>query len=735
MACNPAKYVGEGEVLVDRVKVRADVKHVDETQLKLHIKQNPNLRIFDIYRLKLRMYSLSGKKDTWLNKTLRSIGEAPVIFDNVLHANSIQGITDYMAMRGYQHAEVTATIDTVKRKRVKIEYRVKGNTPYRIGKLVNNVTNDTIKKIISSEAQASLLKEGRLFDIQKHDQERNRIAVLMNEQGYYDFTKSDIGFVVDTTLGDYFVNDSMVIMHHVDHTSDNFRAYTVRNIEVYTSPFHSQDIDSSKLDLVERDTVGDYFFNFLKGIKIRKEILLGRIYILPGTRYNVGDVEQTVFSLSELSQVSIAKVNFVKVGEGLLDCNIILNLAPQQSYAVDLEGTNSSGNIGGGVKLAYQHRNIFGGSEHSSTTLSVSREARTIKGDLSGEYATEFGVATELEYPEFLLPIWGKKLRRKIKSKTVFELAYDWQSRPDYRRTVINASYGYRWRKNPLWRHQYKMIDLNYVNIHDISPAFQENISDSYLLYSYQDHLISAGSYTLTFNNQAAKRYKNSTFFRTRVETAGNALFGLSALLDNEQVNGSYKVGDIPFAQYIKFDVNYAYNKYINKSNNIAFRLGAGCAVPYGNMNVVPFERRYFSGGANDVRGWQVRSLGPGSYHSPEFNYYNQTGDIQLQANVEYRFDLVSLLEGAVFCDAGNVWTLKAYEEQPGGKFIFSDFYKEVALAYGAGLRFDFDYIILRFDFGFKLFDPSREESDKWRVKSFNYDKDVAFHFAIGYPF
>ncbi len=735
-ACNPAKYVGEGDYLLDKVKVKVDCKTVNSSELKRYVKQKPNTRIFDAFRFNLRVYNLSGRKDKWINNFLRSRGEAPVIFDEFHYANSINSLKSYMAMRGYRDASVEAVIDTVSARRIRLKYLVSCGQPHLIGDLSYSSNNDTIQEILKNSMNHSMLKEGSRFDIEMHDKERARLAYLMQSKGYYDFIKSDVKFMVDTTLGRDKIHDSLVISVRKDETQNNLQEYRVRNIKVY--PNYTLTVNGSRYlqtAIVDSSKLGCYHFYYGSEVRIKEETLLGRISIRPWGSYDITKVENTRFALSQLKQVNVVKIDFEKVGEGLIDCIISLSLNSQQSYMVDLEGTNSSGNIGGALKLSYVHRNVFKGAEQLTSSLRLSREARAMKQGFSGNYADEVGVRTELEYPHFLLPILGRVLRDKIKSRTVVELSYDWQLQPDYKRTIITGSFGYRWRRNALWSHQYKLIDLNYINIHSISRELQENIANSYLFYSYQDHLISAGGYTVTFNNQGVRGVTSPTFFMANIEMAGNVLLGVSKVLDNEKLGDSYKVANIPFAQYVKFDLKLSYNKYINHANNLVFRIGGGIGIPYGNSEVLPFERRYFAGGANDVRGWNVRALGPGSYSFSDFNYYNQTGDIQLQGNVEYRYHLIGVIEGALFLDAGNVWTLRKYPEQPGGDFEFNNFYKQIALSWGTGLRLDFDYVVLRFDLGVKLHNPALAGGNKFRFKQLTYNDDLAFHFAIGYPF
>ncbi|HPR62457.1 MAG TPA: BamA/TamA family outer membrane protein, partial [Prolixibacteraceae bacterium] len=345
--------------------------------------------------------------------------------------------------------------------------------------------------------------------------------------------------------------------------------------------------------------------------------------------------------------------------------------------------------------------------------------------DEYGDFNTvEYGGNVRLSIPGFKFSFDEKLFNFFSTPFTSFSVAYNYQKRPDYTRTILNTTLGYRWRSNRYFSHTFNLLDLNAVRIFSLNPTFMEPIKDLYIISSYTDHIISASNYSITYNSQAGARRNDYRYFRLNFEGAGNVLWGLSTITGRDKVVPDESVGgdqspyfeyfNTRFAQYLKADFDYRYGYRFNKYNSFASRIFTGIAFPYGNFNVMPFERRYFTGGANGIRAWQVRSLGPGSYIAGEEEYPNQSADIKLEANVEYRFKLFWMLEGAVFVDAGNIWAINHLDNRPGAVFEFNRFYKEFAIGTGFGLRLVKSYFILRGDVGLKLRDPSLPEGMRW---------------------
>jgi len=432
----------------------------------------------------------------------------------------------------------------------------------------------------------------------------------------------------------------------------------------------------------------------------------------------------------------------------LLDCYVRLAPLNKQSTSFDIEGTNTSGNFGVAGNVTYMHRNLFRGAEVFQISLlgGIERLEKLDNGVPNYFNTTQLGVESSLIIPKLLGPGSFLKDFERFLPKTVITLGYNYQRRPEYTRTINTLKFGYDWKTTENLRHIWNLLDYNKVNVFDYDPEFIDGIQDLYIKSSFTDHLIFAMNYSLIFNNQQLSTIKDYTYIRFNIEASGNLLWAISELANKEKYKQVDSLGNVQseyyqvlntrFAQYVKSDIEYSRGFAIDKYNTIVSRAFLGIGVPYGNFDVLPFEKKYFSGGANGIRAWPVRSLGPGTYKAPADAYPNQTADIKLEANLEYRFKLIRFVEGALFLDAGNIWAINEKDNREGALFKFDQFYRQIAFGTGTGLRFDMSYFILRLDLGVKLRDPSVSEGRGWIVGNRPYtNKDFNFTFAIGYPF
>lgn len=430
-----------------------------------------------------------------------------------------------------------------------------------------------------------------------------------------------------------------------------------------------------------------------------------------------------------------------------LNAYVMLTKSKYQSVSFELEGTNSAGDLGAAASVSFQNRNMFKGSETFMIKLRGAYEAVSgLQGGYNHEDYTELGAEATINFPRFLFPFLSNDFRRKIRATTEFGVQYNYQIRPEFSRIIASANWSYKWGlQRQRAQHRIDLLDINYLYMPSISQEFRDkylNNEQNYILkYNYDDRLIVRTGYSYTYNS-AGQALMNNTIIgnsysiRFNFESAGNLLYAFARMTNmKKNEDGEYSLLSIPFAQYVKGDFDFAKNIVIDNRNSIAFHVGAGIAVPYGNATIVPFEKRYFSGGANSVRGWSVRDLGPGVFPG-DGNFMNQSGDVKLDASIEYRTRLFWKFRGAVFVDAGNIWTLRDYKDQPGGKFEFNKFYKQIAVAYGLGLRLDLDFFVLRFDGGMKAVNPVyNTKKEHFPIIHPKFSRDFAFHFAVGYPF
>ena len=757
-ACSTTKHVPEGKYLLDDVKINITDKDKDtplkSAEMMNYLRQIPNHKVLGGLRLQLAFYNLSGMDSTkWFNKWVRRVGSAPVIYDPSLTTASVKQLTTALANKGYMNSTVTVdTVGNIDKKRMKVTYNVTFGQPHYVSSISYNIPNDTLRELILADSAQFLVKQNSVFDRNLLDEERQGISERLRSKGYFAFNKEYITFTADTAAGEKNVNLTMNLMR--PYLSESMPYYTshrpfyVRNVTFVTS--YNPATMHNSTDFDEKDLVwhNDYRIFYGDDRYLRASVLEESCFISPGKQYNSKDVDRTYEAFGRLGIVKFVNIELVPVGEIdgkiWLDAYVLLSRTKPQTASVSLEGTNSEGDFGFGVGLGYQHRNVFKGSEILNAKFKASYES--LSGDLSGfindnysEYQAELGI----RYPKFKAPFLKRSFKQKILAQTEFALNFNYQERPEYTRVIAGAGWRYLWsERTNKTRHTFNLMDLNYVNLPKSKSSFIENISNPLLRYSYEDHLIMRMGYSYYHSNKKEanmmrKLYQPDVYtIRVATETAGNLLYGISNLIGQDKEDGTYKVVGINYSQYFKVDADYSFTHSFNPKSSLAFHVGVGAAMPYGNSKVLPFEKRFYAGGANSVRGWGVRTLGPGSYFATNSvnSFIYQCGDIRLDLNLEYRAKLFWVLELGAFIDAGNIWTIREYEDQPGGVFKFNKFYEQIALSYGLGIRMDFTYFLLRLDVGMKAHNPASGQ-ERWPLLHPDWGRDSAFHFSVGYPF
>ena len=752
-SCSVNKFIPEEHYLLDEVHIISDTEEVQPSMFTSYIRQNPNAKWFSLVKVPMHIYCMSGKDSTnSFNRFLRKLGDAPVIYDADVTQKSQREIEKAVRNMGYMRAKVELETET-KKNRMKVNYRIKAGRPYIIQHIAYNIDDMTINDFIEQDSVHSYLHAGMPFDVVALDNERNRITKLLQNNGYYKFHKDFIVYQADTVRNTFQVNLTMKLLPFQlkkEDTPTKHRQYTIRNVNFLTE---------DNLINLDNNNYAGYQSLQHKGLQIfyqdkmyiRPNTLANFNYIRPKELYSEQDVQNTYTSMGRLRALKYTNIRFDEVLENdsaQLDANVLLTKGKNQSLSFEIEGTNSAGDLGAAASMTFQHRNVFKGSETFTMKVRGAYEAITgLQEGYENDDYKEYGVEASLNFPEFKFPFLSSDFKRKIRATSEVGLSFNSQNRPEFTRTLASASWGYRWVDRMSSHHRFDLLDVNYIYVPWKSENFNDylaNLTDrnSILIKSYEDQLIVRMGYTYTYNSANDKTRtstnRNSYSIRVNLEEAGNLLYlGSKAIHSTPKEDKGYVIANIPFAQYIKGDFDFARNWNIDERNSIVFHIGMGVAYPYGNSQVLPFEKRYFSGGPNSVRGWSVRSLGPGSYKGTDgnMNYINHSGDIKLDVNLEYRTHLFWKFNGAAFIDAGNIWNIRDYEGQEEGTFRFNRFYKQLAVAYGLGLRFDLDYLIIRFDGGMKAVNPMRTGKDKYPFLRPNFSRDFAFHFAVGYPF
>ncbi|MDR0613507.1 MAG: outer membrane protein assembly factor [Dysgonamonadaceae bacterium] len=743
-SCSATKFVPDGEYLLDKVKIESDVPDYKTFELKPYVRQLPNYKMFGLNKTKFQIYNLAGKDSSKrINRIVQKIGEPPAIFDSTLVYKTTSEFKKLFINKGYLNVDVSSEI-RLKNKKAGVIYRIRGNEPYRIRNYSQNIEDEGINKELT--ARTPLIKEGMLFDRDMLDQERMQISDFLRDRGYYAFNKEFISYEADSALNSFSIDLSLKLRLSRELSSAGktietpHRKYYFDKICLYPDFYPLKSNDPHGYAPSDSLSINGYTVYYQgKKPSIRAKTLLNNCFMVPQNAYSQSLEEETYSAFSALNALNNVHIHFdefLRNDTCWLNVNIVTMPAKKQTVTCSVEGTNTSGNLGVASSANYSHRNLFHGSE--TFNFKVRGAYESIK-NFNDPY-TEIGGEASIHIPKFVVPFVNAFIPGNIRASTEFSLSYNHQNRPEYNRTLLSGGIQYTWRKEDRFaaRHQIDLLDIDYVYLPKTDPIFMSRLPSGAKYFGYTDQFIVGSGYSYTKTTfDPAQTQRNAYSFRASLESAGNLLYMLNKTWNAEKgAQGSYRLLNTLFAQFVKGDVNYARTVVFDKQNSIAWRIGGGIGFPYGNSKMLPFEKRYYSGGANSVRAWSVRELGPGRYQRVDSTtFFNQSGDIKMDFNIEYRSRFFWKLEAAAFVDAGNIWTIQNYEGQENGTFKFKSFYKEIAMGYGIGLRLVMDYFLVRFDCGWKAYDPSRLGKEAWVIKNPDFTDNWAWHIAVGYPF
>jgi outer membrane protein assembly factor BamA len=746
-SCAPTKYLEEDQVLLHRNRIKENKTEIPKEEFRNYMKQKPNKRVFG-WKFWLSLYNLSGKeKDSGLSRWLKRIGEPPVVYSEDLKANTSRQLEMFLFNKGYFNARVTDTT-LIENRKASVLYQIDPGEPYSIRNIDYFFEDATLSKFILSDSVPVILQEGEKYDVEKFRAENARIEDILRNKGYYNFTRDFIYYQVDSAVGNRQVDVTMGIRNYPTQDQEGNTITTAHPTFKIGSVYMKTDADitglSDRSGQGEMDTARyeDVYVIGDPDVRVRHELVTQKNYIIPGDLYTQRKVQRTYRNLTALSAFRLVDIGFrpIEGSENLLQCEIEMLPAVSQAFTGGIEGTTSGGNIGAAGNLNYQHRNLFGGSERFDLTFLGAIETLYENPDQPAEVLgtmQELGVEARLNLPQFLLPFKTDQFIRKFNPETNFNLSYNFQKRPDYTRTTFRGGFGYQWRGNRFVTHTVYPVEISLINTPVLDDEFRDWLEGTYLFYSYLPHFITDQRYRLVYSNQRLNKSSDFQYVRFGVETAGNIMYGIYRLVGKSVNDAVFKLFGVDYAQYLRTDIDFRHYDYRGEGSSLVYRGFAGMAIPYLNSTAIPFEKQFFGGGANSVRAWRVKNLGPGSFEGDTISRYpNQTADLKIEFNIEYRFDLFWKLEGALFMDAGNIWSLSTEEDRQGARFDINRFYKEFAVGTGFGLRFDFNFFIFRFDLGIPLVDPSYPEGSRWVSSQTDLEwNDLGYNFAIGYPF
>lgn len=710
----------------------------------------------------------------WLREV---VGEPPVILDTLMIHRSTEQIRLYMQKEGWFQAEVEDTIH-VKKKSFRrnpsavVEYVVTPGPEYRYRNITFQVDDPTLHFHVQNDWKDSNLKPGQRFDADELDKERSRIADRLRELGYLFFHRDLVVYTADTAVGGRQVD--VVLQLERPYGKDRklsgtpeATVYTINEVTINTArPF----VQGRR---IVPDTVLHSGYRLLNEgrQRFRPNALLSAVFLRPDDRYQQSNSDLTYRRLTALRVFDRVEIRYDTIGTGKPGlANARIDLLPAKTQGISSEGfgTNRGGFLGTSINLGYRHRNMFRSMGLLQATLTLGLEAQqsfTGSGATTEEQTTgalgnntlfntiTIGPEISLQFPHFIFP--GAKREwfgRSAAPRTSVTALYNFQQRPDFTRTLAKISFGYEWNESASRTIGLYPVEVNVINIPQRSDDFiryLQEANDPVLTNSYTDHLIVGMRSVLTMLTPDNLRRRNIYYSRTTAELAYGVPhgFGTEEVVDTAGIR-FFTYDRIRYAQYLKFDQEFRLHHIIHEKSSLAFRLGGGIGIPYGNLDVLPFESSFFVGGANGLRAWRARSVGPGSYSAPLLAF-DRIGEIRLEGNAEYRFDLIGFLEGALFVDAGNIWNIDEDPRKPGSGFN-SSFLSELAIGTGFGARLNFDFFLVRFDLGLQTKDPSLPIGERWLfqpktkylqeleaqgVTVLEYKPQLNFNLGIGYPF
>ena len=744
-------YTGADVVINPDSSVKIDNQKSVKSTLEEKTRPRPNKSILGI-KFKLWVYNLAGepKKPKGIRHWLRTkVGEPPVLLSEVKIQYNNDVLTSYLISQGYLQALVTG--DTVvKNKKGRAIYTAKTGGRYKINSISFPADTGILTKIIDEKKGNTLLKVGNFYDLDTYKNERIRIDNDLKEQGYFYFSPDYLIIQVDSTIGKQLVDIRVRVKTIAPDAG--LKPYTIRDIDIY--PTYSLRRDSM-LRMSEPLKYND--FNIYDRRNTFKPRVFDRlVFFKKGELYNRTDHNQSLNRMVNIGAFQDVRVEFVPVDSfrnAQMDLNIYLTPLKKNSLSFGVTGTSKSNNfVGSEVKITQTTRNVFRGAEQLDLSLSGGFETQ-VRGQSQGLNSFSFTAEGKLTFPQLIVPFYKPKTTSAFIPKTIASLSYQLINRgSEYKLNSFKGEFGYNWKENQFKEHNFNPISLNYVqplfgslrkrdSLYEANPA---------LRYTLEKQLIIGSNYDFTFTNQMQDNRRNNTYFNGSVETGGN-VWGLFTPKDEI---GDRSIFNVPLSQFIRLEADLRDYYKINRNLIWASRLNLGYGYAYGNNTSLPFVRQFFAGGSNDIRAFPARTLGPGTYKVPVDQIFaDQGGDIKMMLNTELRFKLVSVLHGAVFADAGNIWLRKedtgrpatadlpAVPGRPGSGFKLSNALSQMAVGTGAGLRVDATIFVIRLDVAFPIRKPYLPEGQRWVLDNVAFgDKgwrkeNLIYNIGIGYPF
>jgi outer membrane protein insertion porin family len=743
--CSNTSYLTHGEKLYTGAEVNIEQKkdipdkNDLEKQLDQLVKPEPNGKLLGLLRFKLWLYNIGIFKE--------SMGEPPVLLQSVAPDRVAARMRNLLENKGYFWTDIRYTVHEDE-KTADIQYDITIQPPYRINSITLKGGNSALVEAIRSTMGKTLIVGGDQYDLDKLKKERDRIDAALKEKGYFYFSPDFIVFQADSTAGKRTVDLAMQVK--TDIPVEATRIYTIGNIYIESGYLLNQ--DSTVITAGDTMSVGGCRYIDLDK-KFGPDVIVRSVFLKKGDVYSRENHNLTLSRLMNLGVFKFVNIKFViadSAGIPRLEPHIYLTPLSTKNIRFELQGVSQSNNLVGPVfDSSFRNKNLFGGAELFTLSFEVGIEM-PVGGGQSGGNSFEIGTRGELELPKFAIPFSLENISGSFVPKTRIELGLNLLDRLQYYQLFsVDASFGYDWKASVSTEHNFNLLSIMFVRLTNTTPAFNDLLSVNPLLQeSFESQFIIGQNYSFTYNDQLEKDQKNHLYFKGSMDFSGNLLQLAQSMFYEHKATSDlpYEIFGTAYSEYYKFDIDLRY--YFNTDDqraSLASRFIAGIGVPYGNSATMPYVKQFYIGGSNSVRAFSAWGLGPGSYRIPDSiaakSFMYQAGDIKLEANTEYRFPLVSILKGAVFVDAGNIWLLRDDPNRPGGRFSFQTFLDQVAVGTGFGLRLDLSFFVLRCDIAFPLRIPYLSEGERWVFRKIALGNpswrtnNLMLNIAIGYPY
>lgn len=722
---NDALFTGSKIEIVETPLSSKEKKNV-RSELKTLQVPKPNKK-FLWMPFKLWMHNLGSEKGIgkWIRK---KFGEKPVLLSQVNENLNSQILDNYLENRGFFQVQVVNEIIKTGKK-ASIKYDIFTGPEYKISNVSFPTDSGNLGVAIRATKEKSLLKEGTPFNLNAIIAERTRINSVLKDQGYYFFNDDYLLVESDTTEG----HNEVAMYLNIKNITPNEakQPYRIKSVIIYPNYVltnNNQEVDSTSI-------IMDEGFLIIDSTQIFKPIVFeSAMQFRPGDLYSRKNHNSTLSRLISLGAFKFVKNRFETVADSnnlRLNTYYYLTPMPKKSIRFELLGTSKTNNlIGSQVTVGWRHRNAFRGAEQFNVSVFGGIELQ-INGNFANTNTYRIGGEAALSIPKFIVPFFKVKSPGEFVPRTNVSIGYEQLNRSTlYTLNSFKAQYGYSWKENKRKEHLFNPISITYVNPIDITQLYRDNILKNPTLARITDRQFIIGTtYNYNYNQLLTSTTQTGLYFNGLLDIAGNILGLVTGA--NWKTNDTISFLGSPFSQYVKAEADLRYYKQLSKKTNWANRMIIGIGLPYGNSKQIPFIKQFFAGGNNSLRGFRSRTVGPGTYKSPNIGNTqalflpDQSGDIRFEVNTEFRLKLFSIVEGAIFADAGNIWLFNDDPLKPGAKFS-SQFLKELAMDAGFGIRLDFTILLLRFDFAFPLKVP---------YASSPLDKRMVINLAIGYPF